>query len=40
LNLLAGAISDETMQRLNYEVDENKRSPKEVAREFLAEKGF
>ena len=40
LNLLAGAISDETMQRLNYEVDENKRSPKEVAREFLAEKGL
>jgi glycine betaine/choline ABC-type transport system substrate-binding protein len=40
LNLLAGAISDETMRRLNYEVDENKRSPKEVAREFLAEKGL
>lgn len=40
LNLLAGAINNETMQQLNYEVDENKRSPKEVAREFLVTKGF
>ncbi|HKI69636.1 MAG TPA: glycine betaine ABC transporter substrate-binding protein, partial [Verrucomicrobiae bacterium] len=35
LNLLAGKISNKTMQRLNYEVDQEKRSPAEVAREFL-----
>ncbi|MFN3422806.1 MAG: glycine betaine ABC transporter substrate-binding protein, partial [Armatimonadota bacterium] len=40
LNLLAGAINNETMQRLNYEVDENKRSTKEVVREFLAKMGL
>ncbi|MEZ4533621.1 MAG: hypothetical protein R3D26_01220 [Cyanobacteriota/Melainabacteria group bacterium] len=28
------------MQRLNYEVDGKKRSPKAVAREFLQEKGL
>ncbi len=32
---LAGLLDDATMQRLNYEVDEKKRSPADVAREFL-----
>ncbi len=40
LNLLVGVIDDETMQRLNYAVDEHKWSPKAVAREFLAAKGL
>jgi len=31
----AGALSDATMQRLNFEVDEKGRSPKEAARAFL-----
>jgi osmoprotectant transport system permease protein len=35
LGLLAGRLNDATMQQLNFEVDENKRQPKEVAREFL-----
>ncbi len=33
---LGGLLDDATMQRLNYEVDEKKRAPAEVAREFLA----
>jgi osmoprotectant transport system substrate-binding protein/osmoprotectant transport system permease protein len=32
---LSGLIDDTTMQRLNYEVDGKKRTPQEVAREFL-----
>ena len=32
---LAGVPDDDTMQRMNYEVDENKRSPSEVVGEFL-----
>ena len=40
LSPLAGALDDETMQRLNYAVDEHKRSPEEVAREFLIERGL
>jgi len=40
LNLLANTIDDETMRHLNYEVDENKKAPKEVARQFLFEKGL
>lgn len=40
LNLLAGRLDNETMQRLNYEVDGHKRSPREVAREFLMEEGL
>lgn len=32
---LAGKLDNATMQRLNYQVDENKRSPRDVAREFL-----
>jgi osmoprotectant transport system permease protein len=35
---LANAISTEDMRRLNYEVDGNKRSPREVAAEWLASK--
>ncbi len=35
LGLIAGKISNETMQRLNYQVDHEKHSPAEVAREFL-----
>ncbi len=40
LELLAGALDDATMQRLNYEVDKNKRAPAEVARTFLDEHGL
>jgi len=36
LEPLARRLDDSTMQRLNYEVDENKRSPEEVARDFLS----
>jgi glycine betaine/choline ABC-type transport system substrate-binding protein len=32
---LAGRLDDDTMQKLNLEVDEQKRNPAEVAREFL-----
>lgn len=34
---LAGILDNVTMQRLNYQVDEEKRTAAEVAREFLAE---
>jgi osmoprotectant transport system permease protein len=37
---LSGAIDDRTMQRLNYAVDERKRAPAAVAREFLRERGL
>jgi len=37
LEPLSGAISDRTMQILNFEVDEGGRSPEEVAGEFLRE---
>ena len=40
LNKLAGKLSDETMQKLNYEVDEKGRKADEVAREFLVFKGL
>lgn len=36
LNKLKNAISTEDMRKLNYEVDGNKRKPKEVAAEWLA----
>jgi len=36
LNELAGKLTDETMQRLNYQVDGKHRPLAEVAREFLA----
>ncbi len=35
LQLLAGRLNDATMQRLNFEVDEKKRRPNDVALEFL-----
>jgi glycine betaine/choline ABC-type transport system substrate-binding protein len=35
LGKLSGLLDDTTMQRLNYEVDGKKRTPQEVAREFL-----
>jgi osmoprotectant transport system permease protein len=37
---LANAISTEEMRQLNYEIDGNKRDPKEVVRTWLAGKGF
>ena len=40
LKLLANRISDRDMRRLNYEVDEEKRPPAEVARTFLNEAGL
>lgn len=38
LNILGGRLSTEEMRRLNYEVDGNKRDPREVAREWIAAK--
>jgi osmoprotectant transport system permease protein len=40
LNLLAGRLDEATMRRLNDEVDERKRSPEDVAREFLRGAGL
>jgi osmoprotectant transport system permease protein len=40
LSRLAGKISDETMQRLNYEVDEKGHKAHRVAREFLLSQGL
>ena len=40
LELLAGRLDDATMQRLNFEVDEKKRRPGDVAREFLESQGL
>jgi osmoprotectant transport system substrate-binding protein len=40
LNALSPLLTDETMQRLNYEVSGNQREPAEVAREFLTEEGM
>ncbi len=40
LNLLARLLDNETMQQLNFEVDENKRAPSIVAREFLLKKNL
>ncbi len=34
LRLLARLVDDATMQRLNFEVDEQKRRPADVVREF------
>lgn len=35
LETLSGLLDDVTMQRLNYEADEKKRKPRDVAHEFL-----
>ena len=40
LQMLAGRLDESTMQRLNFEVDENKQQPREVAREFLEGRGL
>lgn len=40
LNQLGGVISDETMQDLNYKVDDQKQSVESVASEFLKENGL
>ncbi|ABS32857.1 ABC transporter permease [Clostridium botulinum] len=40
LGALDGKITDEKMRKLNYEVDVNKRDPKEVAKEFLQKEGL
>jgi osmoprotectant transport system permease protein len=40
LSKLAGSISTEDMRRLNYEVDANKRTAAEVAREWIQKKGL
>jgi osmoprotectant transport system permease protein len=40
LSLLGGLIGNETMQRLNFEVDGKKRRTAEVVKEFLKEKGM
>ncbi len=40
LNSLGGTLDDSEMQRLNFKVDEEKRSPEEVARAFLEAEGL
>ncbi|NIU58930.1 MAG: hypothetical protein GWN67_21870 [Phycisphaerae bacterium] len=40
LNQLAGKISDETMQNLNFQVDDRGRKAENVAREFLISNGL
>ncbi|MEW6179647.1 MAG: glycine betaine ABC transporter substrate-binding protein [Chloroflexota bacterium] len=40
LNSLAPLLTDEVMQKLNYEVSGNQREPADVAREFLQQQGL
>lgn len=40
LNALAPKLTNETMQRLNYEVSGKQREPADVAREFLTQEGL
>jgi osmoprotectant transport system substrate-binding protein len=40
LNALAPKLTNETMQRLNYEVSGKKREPAEVAKDFLTKEGL
>lgn len=40
LNRLAGALDDDTMRALNFEVDEHKRDAADVARDFLEREGL
>ena len=35
-----GILTDEEMAKLNYRVENNKEDEKEVARDFLAQKGL
>ena len=37
---VAGVLDDQTMQKLNFQVDEMSRQPEDVAREFLREQGL
>ncbi len=38
--MLAGKLDDATMQRLNFAIDHDKRSPADVARRFLQSEGL
>lgn len=40
LNKLSGKVTNDEMRQMNYEVDYEDKSPKEVAREFLIEQGL
>jgi len=40
LDLLADRLDDATMQRLNFEVDQKKLRPRDVARRFLDRRGL
>jgi glycine betaine/choline ABC-type transport system substrate-binding protein len=40
LKQLGSILSVDEMRKLNYAVDGEKRQPKDVVREFLAQKGF
>ncbi|PKM50209.1 MAG: glycine/betaine ABC transporter substrate-binding protein [Firmicutes bacterium HGW-Firmicutes-7] len=40
LNMLAGQISDEEMIQMNYSVEKENKDPKDVAQQFLKEKGL
>ena len=40
LNMIAGQISDEEMTSMNYEVENDKKDPKDVAKSFLERKGL
>src|SRR5690606_500248 len=40
LNRLGGAITEDQMAEMNYQVDEEGRSTEDVAREFLEEQGI
>ncbi|MBW4466975.1 MAG: quaternary ammonium transporter [Pegethrix bostrychoides GSE-TBD4-15B] len=40
LNAIAPKLTDETMQKLNFEVSGNKREPAEVAKEFMTQQGL
>jgi glycine betaine/choline ABC-type transport system substrate-binding protein len=40
LNKLQGKISDDEMTQMNYEVEKEKKDPKDVAKEFLKSKGL
>ncbi len=40
LNAIAPLLTNETMQRLNYEVSGNQREPADVARDFLEQEGI
>jgi len=40
LNAIAPKLTNETMQKLNFEVSGNKREPAEVAKEFMTQQGL